>query len=188
MGKKWYMSKTLWANAVAIIAIIAQGVTGKELIPVEAQGVILGLINVALRAVTKENVVWMLALVMLASVAVGPVGCASGKSNTAITTLRTTHITAREAAIAVKSLCDYSDEHPDARMISENDCQLAEQSWETYRTAESAAKDAIRGAVLLGRDPDTDPDVQAALSKFASASLDIVTVALKVKAITDGGN
>ena len=56
--KKWYTSKTLWANAVVIAAIILQGVTGKEILPTEYQGVILGVVNMALRLITKAEVVW----------------------------------------------------------------------------------------------------------------------------------
>ncbi|MBI5189106.1 MAG: hypothetical protein HZA22_00330 [Nitrospirae bacterium] len=56
--KKWYTSKTLWANTVATIAIVLQGTTGKELLPVEFQGVLLGVVNMALRLITKSEVVW----------------------------------------------------------------------------------------------------------------------------------
>lgn len=53
--KKWYTSKTLWVNAIALVAIILQGVTGKEMLDTETQGVILTVINVALRLVTKHE-------------------------------------------------------------------------------------------------------------------------------------
>jgi hypothetical protein len=56
--KKWYTSKTLWANAVAIAGIVLQGVTGKEVFPVEYQAPILGVVNMVLRVVTKSEVVW----------------------------------------------------------------------------------------------------------------------------------
>lgn len=56
--KKWYTSKTLWANAVAASAMVLQGVTGRELLPVEFQGVLLGVVNMALRLITKSEVVW----------------------------------------------------------------------------------------------------------------------------------
>jgi hypothetical protein len=57
-SKKWYTSKTLWANSVAIAAIVAQGITGRELIPAEYQAVFLGVVNTVLRIVTKAEVVW----------------------------------------------------------------------------------------------------------------------------------
>jgi hypothetical protein len=58
MEKKWYASKTLWSNAVAIAAIVIQGLTGKEVLSLETQGVILGVVNMALRLITKTEVVW----------------------------------------------------------------------------------------------------------------------------------
>ena len=56
--KKWYYSKTLWANFVAVIAIAVQGLTGKELINPEVQGSVLGIANLALRLITKSDLVW----------------------------------------------------------------------------------------------------------------------------------
>lgn len=54
-SKKWYTSKTLWANAIAGVAIMAQAFTGKELFPAEAQTGALALINMILRVVTKTG-------------------------------------------------------------------------------------------------------------------------------------
>ncbi len=54
----WYASKTLWVNAIAIIAIILQGVTGKVLINLELQATILGIVNMVLRIVTKQPISW----------------------------------------------------------------------------------------------------------------------------------
>lgn len=55
MKKKWYLSKTLWANLIAGAAIIAQAVTGEEIISPEAQAGILAVINIVLRIVTSEE-------------------------------------------------------------------------------------------------------------------------------------
>jgi len=57
MTKTWYVSKMLWVNAIAIIAIIAQGQFGFIIDPV-AQVAILGVINIVLRAITGEDIVW----------------------------------------------------------------------------------------------------------------------------------
>lgn len=54
----WWASRTLWVNAIAIVAMILQGVTGKILISMELQATILGIINMILRLVTKNPVVW----------------------------------------------------------------------------------------------------------------------------------
>ena len=56
--KNWYESKTLWTNALGVAAIVAQGVTGKQVIDPAAQGVVLGVLNLILRLVTKSEVVW----------------------------------------------------------------------------------------------------------------------------------
>ncbi len=56
--KKWYYSKTLWANFVAVAAIAVQGLTGKELFNPEMQGAMLGVANFVLRLITKSDVVW----------------------------------------------------------------------------------------------------------------------------------
>ena len=52
--KKWYLSKTLWVNVVALVAIIAQSVTGKDVLDPGIQGSILAIINLILRTVTKQ--------------------------------------------------------------------------------------------------------------------------------------
>lgn len=57
-SKKWYLSKTLWVNAISIVAIAAQGITGHEVISLELQASILAGINMILRFITKEQVIW----------------------------------------------------------------------------------------------------------------------------------
>lgn len=55
--KNWYASKTLWVNALALIGIIVQGVTGNEIIvDAETQAGGLALINFILRLVTNKGV------------------------------------------------------------------------------------------------------------------------------------
>lgn len=56
--KKWYESKTLWVNFIALIAIVVQTATGKDIVPVEAQAVLLGFVNFILRIVTKDAIDW----------------------------------------------------------------------------------------------------------------------------------
>lgn len=58
MSKKWYASKTLWINVIGGIAMIAQGIAGKEIISYELQGSILAGINMVLRIITKEQITW----------------------------------------------------------------------------------------------------------------------------------
>lgn len=52
--KKWYMSKTVWINIVALAGLIAQTQTGFILTP-EIQAMALTLVNLAVRAVTKQE-------------------------------------------------------------------------------------------------------------------------------------
>ncbi|MBT9158510.1 MAG: hypothetical protein DDT36_01522 [Firmicutes bacterium] len=50
--KKWYLSKTLWANLLAIVAVFGLELTGEEVTAV------LAVINLVLRVVTKEELTW----------------------------------------------------------------------------------------------------------------------------------
>lgn len=54
-SKPFYLSKTLWVNAIAAIAMVAQSKLG-FVIDAEAQGALLILANVVLRFVTKSPV------------------------------------------------------------------------------------------------------------------------------------
>lgn len=54
MTKSWYKSKTLWVNAIALTALIAQGMTGFVVSPAEqAAGIVI--INLILRIITNEE-------------------------------------------------------------------------------------------------------------------------------------
>ena len=52
--KRWYTSKTLWLNLLAIVALGVQAEFG-YILDAEAQAVILATINLALRIITKEG-------------------------------------------------------------------------------------------------------------------------------------
>jgi len=56
-GKKWYLSKTFWTNVVATITLSLQIKYGFVLGP-EYQAVALSLLNIGLRNLTKEAIVW----------------------------------------------------------------------------------------------------------------------------------
>ena len=51
--RKWYSSKTLWANTIAAVAGLIQYFGPGFLIPPEEQGAILVVVNIILRIVTK---------------------------------------------------------------------------------------------------------------------------------------
>jgi hypothetical protein len=54
--KQWYLSKTVWVNLIALIGVALETTTGKEIIDPAAQGVILTVINLVLRFVTKQGI------------------------------------------------------------------------------------------------------------------------------------
>lgn len=54
VSKPWFASKTLWANAFALVAVIAQLKWG-WVVPPEAEMGFFGIVNIVLRAVTKSS-------------------------------------------------------------------------------------------------------------------------------------
>lgn len=58
INKKWYLSKTVWVNAIATVGIIVQAITDKEILSPELQVLVLSVVNLVLRTVTKENIIW----------------------------------------------------------------------------------------------------------------------------------
>ena len=56
-AKKVWESKTFWVNVIAILALLAQTQVGFVIDP-EAQAALLAVINVGLRAVTKQPIAW----------------------------------------------------------------------------------------------------------------------------------
>jgi hypothetical protein len=57
IGKKWYYSKTFWANIVAGLAVIVQTNYGFVL-PIEYQMLALSLINMGLRKISSGEITW----------------------------------------------------------------------------------------------------------------------------------
>jgi len=55
--KPWYYSKTIWANLLVFMALILQGQFGFVLGAAE-QIAILTVVNIILRAVTKDAINW----------------------------------------------------------------------------------------------------------------------------------
>jgi hypothetical protein len=56
-GKKWYHSKTFWANIIAGVAVVAQTSYG-FVFPMEYQMLALSLVNMGLRKITTGAVTW----------------------------------------------------------------------------------------------------------------------------------
>lgn len=57
MSKQWYESKTMWLNLIALVALFLQSQFGFIIDP-EAQAAILIVINLVLRAITGNEVVF----------------------------------------------------------------------------------------------------------------------------------
>jgi hypothetical protein len=56
-GKKWYYSKTFWANIIAGVAVVAQTSYG-FVFPMEYQMLALSLVNMGLRKISTGAVTW----------------------------------------------------------------------------------------------------------------------------------
>jgi hypothetical protein len=56
-GKKWYYSKTFWANIIAGVAVIAQASYG-FVFPVEYQMLALSFVNMGLRKISAGEITW----------------------------------------------------------------------------------------------------------------------------------
>ena len=56
-GKKWYYSKTFWANIVAGVAVVAQ-VSYGFVFPVEYQMLAMSFINMGLRKISAGEITW----------------------------------------------------------------------------------------------------------------------------------
>lgn len=57
MQKQWYLSKTIWVNALALAGLITQTQTGFVFSP-EMQALALSVVNMLLRVITKEEIIW----------------------------------------------------------------------------------------------------------------------------------
>ena len=57
IGKKWYASKTVWINVIAALTMLAQMKYG-FVIDASTQSLALTLINLILRKITKESIVF----------------------------------------------------------------------------------------------------------------------------------
>lgn len=54
MEKKWYKSKTLWINIIALAALFLKNQFGFE-VSAEETGAVLAVVNLILRAITKTG-------------------------------------------------------------------------------------------------------------------------------------
>ena len=55
MTKKWYHSKTMWVQAIAVVASIIAGITTKNWLDGEVQVMILAIVDFVLRLKTNQG-------------------------------------------------------------------------------------------------------------------------------------
>lgn len=55
--KKWLFSKTLWVNALAVVGIVGQRISGADVLDPEAETAILAVVNMILRLVTNKKLI-----------------------------------------------------------------------------------------------------------------------------------
>ena len=58
VNKKWYLSKIVWVNAIAFVGVMVQSITDKTILTPELQVMALSLVNLFLRTITHENIIW----------------------------------------------------------------------------------------------------------------------------------
>jgi len=54
--KDWWKSRTVWVNLLAFAAFITQAITGREFLTVEAQAVVIAVLNIILRFDTSSAI------------------------------------------------------------------------------------------------------------------------------------
>jgi len=56
VSKKWYQSKTVYLNVIALVLIVVQSAIGVEVIPVQYQSMIVAVLNLVARTITNTNI------------------------------------------------------------------------------------------------------------------------------------
>jgi hypothetical protein len=93
--KPFYLSKTFWVNVIALCALLLQGMFGWVLEP-QHQAAILALVNLVLRAITREPLSWADGGGASAPLVLLLIGCAGAMSGCAGVQV------CREAAIVLR--------------------------------------------------------------------------------------
>ena len=57
MNKRWFYSKTLWVNSLAIVGMIAELLLVEQIIRPELHAVVLAIANLVLRTITDTKLV-----------------------------------------------------------------------------------------------------------------------------------
>ena len=199
-GKSPLLSKTLWVNILAVVAMLVQGQTG-FIIDAEAQIAILGVINLVLRAITREPLNWpssksqsgysslsllhcLVGLCLLLTLVVGLAGCSTQTVKTSAKSLILTQQTVVAAAEAADSMCT-------AGTLNQEQCDevagLYAKAKDAYDVA-LVAEQAVIDAAIAGDDQTEDAAraaYSAALSGFTGVATQLVAVATKYGLLED---
>ena len=54
--KDWWLSRTVWVNALAFAAFMTQAMTGQEWLTPEAQGAVIAILNIVIRFDTSTAI------------------------------------------------------------------------------------------------------------------------------------
>lgn len=195
MNKAWWKSKTFWVNLICVVALLVQSLT-RYIISPEIQAAVLALINLILRAVTKEPLAWAsgddsppitggpgagMAVVLLAgSLALALSGCAT-TGNSASSGGDSPLILGGKSLLAVKgtivSAAAATDALCDSGKLAAADCLAAKAAYQKAQPAYDAAVDAY--LLLSTRGGDA--------ADFGAALLRVQAIAQNLLLVTDGG-
>ena len=53
--KKWYLSKTLWVNIVAVLVVVAEYLIAEKIYMPEVHAIVIAVLNLVLRVITKQK-------------------------------------------------------------------------------------------------------------------------------------
>lgn len=200
--KPVWKSKTLWVNLIAIIVLIVQNQLGYAISP-ELQGVILGAINIVLRAITNEPLDWsgqgtnddlppptgqagfarvvtLLILFALATIMLTAPGCATTPAATPAPN-DSPVILAGKSLLAVKSTITTSatavNALCEAKKITVDKCAQARDAYNLSKPAYDSAVDAYL-LMIQGGDPARFAD---SLQRVQNIATTLLTLAGGVK-------
>lgn len=194
--KAWYLSKTLWVNFVAICVFVIQDLMGIHVSP-ELQGAALGVINMGLRAITKQAVQWnlpaitdkpsdlgfvrlrllsvMAVIIALALALLAACATVSGKTDTPQITVGKTLLAIQHQIVTVRDAVAVPCQRG---FIAQQDCKAIDGFYQQSKPTYDAAVDLAVIALTSGQEADAQAYAkqQAALQ---SLLLNMTTITTK---------
>lgn len=207
--KTWYLSKTLWLNAISVLALLLQTQVGFVIAP-EAQAGLLALINLILRAITNSAIDWshpvnsdlppsppaaagyirlslLPWLVLVAVIALGSLsGCATttatGGAGSSATAGDTPLTLAGKSLLACKSTIVTAAVAVDALCKAHTiDTATCAQAKDAYELAKPAWDSAIDAYLLWSLGHGDQASFNAALNRAQSLANNLLTLSGGIK-------